>query len=49
MKTFIHMCHFSRFKKAFDTVDHCIIMKKLYHFGIRGSAQNFSQAIYKID
>ena len=27
-------------KKAFDRVDHSIFMKKLYHFGIRGNAQN---------
>jgi len=27
-------------KKAFDTVDHGILMTKLYHFGIRGNAQN---------
>ena len=32
---------FIDFKKAFDTVDHNILIKKLLHYGIRGLAKNW--------
>ena len=29
-------CIFTDFEKAFDTVDHQILLQNLYHHGIRG-------------
>ena len=36
-------------KKAFDTIDHTILLDKLYHYGIRGISNDWVKVILKIE
>ena len=40
-------CFYLDLRKAFDTIDHSILLKKLNHFGFRGQCYNYLKSYYQ--